>query len=49
MLKQCALEEAHYVCGVPEMVVDTQELLESEGVDADRSFTEGWESDAAEG
>lgn len=43
-----ALADAHfYLCGVPEMVVDTQGLLESEGVDADRIFTEGWESDAA--
>lgn len=45
-----ALEDAHfYLCGVPEMVVDTQDLLEREGVDADRIFTEGWESDAAGG
>ncbi|EJN60110.1 ferredoxin--NADP reductase [Halogranum rubrum] len=34
-----------YVCGVPEMVVDTTELLKDEGVDDDRIYTEGWEDD----
>ncbi|WP_255170793.1 ferredoxin--NADP reductase [Natrononativus amylolyticus] len=38
-----------YVCGVPEMVVETQELLAEAGFDGDRIFTEGWESDAADG
>ena len=37
-----------YVCGVPEMVVETEDLLEDEGADEDRIFTEGWESDAAD-
>ncbi|QLH81606.1 ferredoxin--NADP reductase [Halosimplex pelagicum] len=35
-----------YLCGVPEMVVETRELLESEGVDEERIVTEGWEADA---
>lgn len=38
-----------YVCGVPEMVVETEDLLVSEGVDEDHVYTEGWEADAAEG
>jgi ferredoxin-NADP reductase len=38
----------YYVCGVPEMVVETRELLEDAGVEADHVFTEGWESDAAD-
>ncbi|SFR61070.1 ferredoxin--NADP reductase [Halogeometricum limi] len=37
-----------YVCGVPEMVVETRELLEDEGVDEEHIYTEGWESDAAD-
>jgi ferredoxin-NADP reductase len=37
-----------YVCGVPEMVVETGDLLESEGVDEGDIYTEGWEADAAE-
>ncbi len=37
-----------YICGVPQMVVDTEELLQDEGVDEDSIITEGWESDAAE-
>ncbi|ELY56858.1 phenol hydroxylase [Natronococcus amylolyticus DSM 10524] len=37
-----------YVCGVPEMVLETQDLLEDAGVDGDRVFTEGWEADAAD-
>jgi ferredoxin-NADP reductase len=36
-----------YVCGVPEMVVETRDLLEDEGVDEEHVYTEGWESDAA--
>lgn len=35
-----------YVCGVPQMVVDTKELLADHGVDDDQIFSEGWESDA---
>jgi NAD(P)H-flavin reductase len=38
-----------YLCGLPEMVVETRELLEGEGVDEDHVYTEGWESDAAGG
>ncbi|WP_436926900.1 ferredoxin--NADP reductase [Halosimplex amylolyticum] len=37
-----------YLCGVPEMVVETQDLLESEGVDEERIVTEGWEADETE-
>ncbi|MUV58911.1 ferredoxin--NADP reductase [Halogeometricum sp. CBA1124] len=37
-----------YVCGVPEMVVETRDVLESAGVDESNVYTEGWESDAAE-
>jgi ferredoxin-NADP reductase len=37
-----------YVCGVPEMVVETGNLLESAGVDEGDVYTEGWEADAAE-
>ncbi len=36
-----------YVCGVPEMVVETRDLLVDAGVGEDHVFTEGWESDAA--
>ena len=32
-----------YVRGVPEMVVETRELLSEEGVPDDRVFSEGWE------
>jgi ferredoxin-NADP reductase len=44
------LEEAHfYVCGVPQMVVDTEEVLTSDlGVDDDRVFSEGWEAGAVD-
>ncbi|MDS0299307.1 FAD-dependent oxidoreductase [Halogeometricum sp. S1BR25-6] len=41
-------ETDFYVCGVPEMVVETEDLLVEAGADEDRIFTEGWESDAAE-
>lgn len=37
-----------YVCGVPEMVVDTTDRLADLGVDEDRIYTEGWEADAAD-
>lgn len=44
------LDEADfYLCGVPQMVVDTGDLLESEGVDEEQIFTEGWEADATDG
>jgi ferredoxin-NADP reductase len=33
-----------YVCGVPSMVVDTSELLLTQGVSNERIFTEGWEA-----
>ena len=32
-----------YVCGVPEMVVETKERLTENGVTDDQVFTEGWE------
>ncbi|MFC4990191.1 ferredoxin--NADP reductase [Saliphagus infecundisoli] len=41
-------DPACYVCGVPEMVVETEELLDDEGIDDDAIYTEGWERDAAE-
>jgi ferredoxin-NADP reductase len=37
-----------YICGVPQMVVDTEDLLQDEGVEEENIITEGWESDAAE-
>lgn len=33
----------YYVCGVPAMVVETNEQLHDRGVPEDRIFTEGWE------
>jgi ferredoxin-NADP reductase len=36
----------YYICGIPPMVVDTEELLLEQNVEADRIITEGWESDA---
>jgi ferredoxin-NADP reductase len=36
-------ETDFYVCGVPQMVVDTTDLLKAEGVSEDRIYTEGWE------
>jgi len=40
-------EEPHYyICGIPPMVVGTEDLLHDEGVEEDRIITEGWESDA---
>lgn len=41
-------DPACYVCGVPGMVVETEDLLAGEGVDDDAIYTEGWERDAAE-
>lgn len=37
-----------YICGVPQMVVDTQALLAEEGAPDDHVFTEGWEQGAVE-
>lgn len=37
-----------YLCGVPEMVVDTQEALEARGISDERIITEGWEAGAVE-
>ncbi|SEO98213.1 Ferredoxin-NADP reductase [Halogranum amylolyticum] len=34
-----------YVCGVPQMVVETTDLLKDEGVSEDHIYTEGWEGD----
>lgn len=36
----------HYVCGVPQMVVDTESFLENHGVPSDQIVAEGWEDDA---
>jgi len=36
----------YYICGIPPMVVDTEEMLQDRGVGEDRIFTEGWEADA---
>lgn len=36
----------YYICGIPPMVVDTEERLLEQNVEADRIITEGWESDA---
>ena len=42
-----SLSEKHfYICGVPTMVVQTEELLKEEGVEEDKIITEGWENDA---
>ncbi|MFB6204042.1 MAG: ferredoxin--NADP reductase [Candidatus Nanohaloarchaea archaeon] len=35
-----------YVCGVPQAVVDAEELLKDRGVEEERIVTEGWEEDA---
>jgi ferredoxin-NADP reductase len=34
-----------YVCGVPEMVVETEDLIVDRGVPEERVFIEGWEGD----
>jgi ferredoxin-NADP reductase len=40
-------EEPHYyICGIPPMVVDTEEALRERGVEEERILTEGWEQDA---
>lgn len=42
-----ALDQPHaYVCGVPEMVVDTDAALQEAGRPDDAIFTEGWEQGA---
>lgn len=37
-----------YVCGVPEMVVDTKAVLQEHGASDEDIFTEGWEEGAVE-
>lgn len=37
-----------YLCGVPEMVVDTKDRLAEAGVPDERVFTEGWEQGAVD-
>jgi ferredoxin-NADP reductase len=39
-------EPHYYICGIPPMVVDTEETLREQGVEEDRIITEGWEQDA---
>ncbi|WP_168215894.1 ferredoxin--NADP reductase [Halorussus ruber] len=34
-----------YICGVPEMVVETQDYLDEQGADEERVYVEGWEGD----
>lgn len=48
VLDSDAIANAHvYVCGVPEMVVQTEETLTADlAIDEDRVFTEGWEAGA---
>jgi ferredoxin-NADP reductase len=41
-------EKDFYICGVPQMVVDTEQKLKDLGVDEENIITEGWESDAVE-
>lgn len=44
-----ALNAPHvYVCGVPQMVVDTKADLQAAGVPDDRVFSEGWEEGAVD-
>jgi len=35
-----------YLCGVPDMIVESKEALDPAGVPDDRLFTEGWEEGA---
>ena len=42
------LDRDFYVCGVPEMVVDTKDRLDELGVPDDRVFSEGWEDGEVE-
>jgi len=39
-------EPHYYICGIPPMVVDTEEMLREQGVEEERIITEDWESDA---
>lgn len=40
-------EDPHYyICGIPPMVVDTEDTLREAGVEEERIITEGWESEA---
>jgi len=50
LLSDDAVAHSHlYVCGVPEMVVDTRSaLVDDLGVDDDRVFSEGWENGAVD-
>ena len=41
-------EPHYYVCGVPQMVVDTKDVLRDRGVPEERVSTEGWEDGAVE-
>jgi len=36
----------YYICGIPPMVVDTEETLQGRGVEDERIITEGWEGEA---
>jgi len=36
----------YYICGIPPMVVDTEETLRERGIEDERIITEGWESEA---
>lgn len=42
------LDRDFYVCGVPEMVVDTKDRLDELGVPDDRVLSEGWEDGEVE-
>lgn len=43
------LDSPHvYVCGVPQMVVDTKAVLGEAGLSADQVFSEGWEQGAVD-
>jgi NAD(P)H-flavin reductase len=42
------LNRDFYVCGVPQMVVDTKDHLDGLGVPDDRVFSEGWEDGEVE-
>ncbi len=42
------LDRDFYVCGVPQMVVDTKDRLDDLGVPDDRVFSEGWEDGEVE-
>lgn len=50
LLRDDLIADSHmYVCGVPQMVVDTRSTLVGDlGVDGDRVFSEGWEDGAVD-